>query len=354
MSIAAQFLIKDAFERIGMSSETVGYQGMQTAIRSINICLSDWGNKNFNFWTLEQSMIALTPGVNSYALPKDMLKVIQCELRQSTRNNYSGFSEDSGSDAEHISRFAFDGNPITYYECDNADDRYIQYNYYDPLVIRNRNPTSINFLGLNAYNPAGVPWTISLEASDDFAVGSVVLLNRTTQIFPDNQIVWFELANFTPFAQYRIVQENTDGTQMAFREIYLNNNILDTTMSEISQYDYVQYPNKRQIGIPTVYYVNYQINPRLFLWQTPSPTYNCLYYSMQKYPQALVAVADNIDIPMNFYNALVLGLSSQLAQKYAIDKAEMFGSLYEQALNQAITKNRVSLPINFGLYGTGQ
>lgn len=354
MAITAQFLIKDAFERIGMSSETIVFQELQAAVRSINLCLSDLGNRNFNFWTLEQAMIALTPGVNSYALPKDMLKVIQCELRQSTRNNYSGFARDSGAVIGHEAQFAFDGNPITYYECDNPDIRHIQYNYYTPLDLINRNPTTINFLGLNAYNPRGTAWTISLEASDNFDLGAVVLLPPTTQIFPNNQITWFELTNFVPFTQYRVVQANTDGTQMAFREIYLNNNILDTTMAEISQYDYVQYPNKKQIGIPTVYYVNYQINPQLFIWQTPSPTYNCLYYSMQKYPKELMSVADTVDIPMNFYNALVLGLTLQLAQKYAPDKVDMFSNLYEQVLNQAIIKNRVNLPINFGLYGTGQ
>lgn len=354
MSITAQFLIKDAFERIGIASDVISYQQLQAAIRSINLCLSEWGNKNFNFWTLKQDMIALTPGVNSYTLPQDLLKVIQCELRQSTRNNYSGFSEDSGSVEERQSQFAFDGNPTTYYECNNEEDRYIEYNYYARANPRNRNPTVVNFLGLNAHNPNGDTWTISLEASDDFEVESIVLLNPITQVFPNNQIVWFELTNFVQFTQYRIVQTNTDATQMAFREIYLNNNILDTTMCEISQYDYVQYPNKRQVGIPTVYYVNYQINPQLFVWQTPSPTYNCLYYSMQKYPKPLTEVSEVIDIPMNFYNALVCGLSFLLAQKYAPDKVEMLSNLYEQTLNQAIIKNRVSLPINFGLYGTGQ
>lgn len=347
-SVQAQFLIKDAFERIGMIPDNITYQEQQSAIRIINLLLSEWGNKNFNCWTISQSMIGLTPSVKVYSLPKQTLKVIQCELRTSSRNNYGGTANASGSTNLNLPQNAFDSNPLTYWQA-NAQNGYIEYSY----EIRNSsNPTMITFLGLNAYNLNNEAWTISLEAStDNFVSNNITLLGPITQIFPDNQIIWFELTNVIPFTQVRVQASNN--SVIAFREIYLNNNIIDISMSEVSQYNYIQFPRKNELGRPTVYYVNYQLTPQLYVWQNPSPQYNCIYYSAQSYFQTLTAVNQAIDVPSSFYLPLILGIAANLAQKYMPEKAEQLNAAYNEALSEAIAKNRVNLPLNLGLYGTG-
>lgn len=347
-SIGAQFLIKEAFERIGILPDMIVAQQLTGALRSINLLLTDWNNRNFNFWVIEQAFIGLTPGVNIYNLPIQTLKVIQVELRTSQRNNFGGIAASSDTAGGTIAANAFDNNPLTFCTL-AAVNGFISYQYPNANII--------TFVGINANNAAGNSWTIKFQGSNDNATW-LDLLVPGTQVYPDNGIVWFDLTNIIPFTYYQTIQVANaagvdDSTALSIRELYFNDNIIDITMSEVSQYNYLQYPQKRQLGRPVVYYVNYQITPQLYVWQTPIPPYNCLFYSAQAMVQMVVNTTDAIDIPSSFYEPLVCGLSSMLARKYAPDRAEAAEVVYQQALNMAIAKNRVCLPLTLGLYGTG-
>ena len=85
-------------------------------------------------------------------------------------------------------------------------------------------------------------------------------------------ISWFYVSDPIYARAYRI--RETGGYTLDIEELYFNSISQDTTMSEVSRYEYLTYPNKSQIGRPTIYYVDYQRTPSLYIWQTAAPMYN--------------------------------------------------------------------------------
>ena len=161
---------------------------------------------------------------------------------------------------------------------------------------------------------------------------------------------WFDLSNILPYESYRI--RETGGAILNIQKIYFNNFITDTTMTEISRYEYLTYPKKSMLGRPTVYYVNYQIDPIITIWQTPSLMYNCMFYSAQQMIQMVNSYTESINIQSSFYQPLVYGLAEMLAIKYAPDKVQMMSDKYEQSMQLAVVKDSVEVPLTLGVYGS--
>ena len=56
-SVQVEILIREAFERLGITGELVGALQLQSAIRSINLLLLEWMDKSTNLWTLKDLFI---------------------------------------------------------------------------------------------------------------------------------------------------------------------------------------------------------------------------------------------------------------------------------------------------------
>lgn len=72
-------LVEEAFERAGRELRT-GYD-LKTARRSLNIMFADWANRGINMWTIEQGVIDLVQGQNTYALPNDTVDLLEHVIR---------------------------------------------------------------------------------------------------------------------------------------------------------------------------------------------------------------------------------------------------------------------------------
>lgn len=72
-------LVEEAFERAGGELRT-GYD-LRTARRSLNIMFAEWANRGINLWTIEQGVIDLVPGQNTYALPNDTIDLLEHVIR---------------------------------------------------------------------------------------------------------------------------------------------------------------------------------------------------------------------------------------------------------------------------------
>lgn len=339
-SISAELFIREAYERIGILGDLLVAQQLDSATRSINFLLSDWSNRNVNLWTLRQDFIFLQAGIKSYKLPIQTQKVIQSELRTSVRQNFGGtaFSSDGG-----VAANAFDGNPLT--ACiQTAPNGIIEYSYGVEGSGLNQ---GITFLGIQSN--VDVTYNIILEGSLD-NVNWVNLRNLGSLSFVTGINQWFNLNNIVPFLSYRI--RETGGAILNIQEIYFNNTITDTTMTEVSRYEYLTYPKKNMLGRPTIYFVNYDIIPTIYIWQNPLPLYNCMFYSAQQTVQTLTNYTQAIDIPSSFYQPLVYGLAKILAEKYAPEKVQMMQSEYEQSMQNAVIKNTVEVPLTISVYSS--
>lgn len=335
-SIKGELIIRKAYELIGMPLSMVTAEQYNSALNIINFILSDWTNSNVNLWTLKLNPVFLTPGQISYPLPSNITKVFQVFLRGNVRQNFGG-TPNSGVYGG-VAAYAFDGNPNT--ACtQNQVNGLIGYAYSNPCVIK--------ILGVQSNEDKEYSLTFSGHSSDYQTIYYAKVIPKT--LYKKGITQWFLLDDNLALCSYYQIQE-TGGTILDISEVYFNNQVQDTTMSEVSRYEYLTYPNKSQIGRPTIYYVDYQRTPSLYIWQTPSPMYNLIMYSGQSSIETLENYTQGIDIPSYFYTPLIYGVASMLAEQYAPDKLESLKLRYQETLNPAVINNTTEVPLKLEVY----
>ncbi len=194
---------------------------------------------------------------------------------------------------------------------------------------------TITFIGIQSATT--IIYSLIVEYSLD-NVTWVSLLTIPAQTYTKGVIEWFDIITPVAARAYRI--RESGGNILHIQEIYLNNNIYDFAISDVSRYDFLNVPNKTTQSRPSIYYFNRQRLPVLNIWPTPLPTYNCLFYSSKQMMQDAGAFYTNtIDIPARFYPPLVWGLCWQLALKYKPESAAMYKSEYDQSFNSAAVED---------------
>ena len=334
-NIKGELIIRKAYELIGMPLSMVTAEQYNSALNIINFILSDWTNSNVNLWTLKLNPVFLTPGQASYLLPSNITKVFQVFLRSNTRQNFRGTAYSS---AGGIAANAFDGNPQT--ACTQTSiNGSIGYTYSTPQVIK--------ILGVQSNVDREYSLTFSGQSSDYQTIYYAKTIPKT--LYKKGITQWFLLEDNLALCPYYQIQE-TAGAILDISEVYFNNGIQDTTMSEVSRYEYLSYPNKSQIGRPTIYYVDYQRTPFLYIWQTAAPMYNLIMYSGQSSIETLENYTQGIDIPPYFYTPLIYGLASMLAAQYAPEKEEGLKIRYQETLSPAVINNTTEVPLKLEVY----
>lgn len=122
----------------------------------------------------------------------------------------------------------------------------------------------------------------------------------------------------------------------------------DRLLLNISRDEYAAYPNKTQQGIPTVYWFNRQINPKITLWLVPdqSATYQLKLYSYVQIQDAIYAGTTTTNLPYLFFDVYVAGLAKRLASIYAPARVADLAMEYERAWGIAANQNTENTNIN--------
>jgi hypothetical protein len=123
----------------------------------------------------------------------------------------------------------------------------------------------------------------------------------------------------------------------------------DVALTKISRSQYSAIPNKSDQGSPSQYYVDRQVNPVIYLYQTPDAvTYTSLRYYYVKRIQDAGAYTNTADVPYRFLPCMVSGLAYYLSFKYAPTRTEQLKMYYEDELLRAIDEDgqRTSLYIS--------
>ena len=94
-------------------------------------------------------------------------------------------------------------------------------------------------------------------------------------------------------------------------EMVIRRSGTDTSVDRISRSAYLNLPNKTSTGKPSQFFVDRQVNPILYLWQTPeNSTDQIIYYRLVRIDDA-DSYTDDFDVPFRFYPCLVAGLALQ-------------------------------------------
>ena len=343
-NIKGELIIRKAYDLIGMPLSMVTAEQYNSALNIINFILSDWTNSNVNLWTLKLNPVFLTPGQASYLLPSNITKIFQVFLRGNARQLNGTPQSNTGDTYDGngggIAAYAFDGNPAT--RCiQNAQNGNISYDY--GLGVTKQ----ISIIGIQSY-VSNRPYSLVLEASQDTINWFTVFTPPPSYPYKAHVISWFYISDPIYARAYRI--RETGGYTLDIEELYFNSISQDTTMSEVSRYEYLTYPNKSQIGRPTIYYVDYQRTPSLYIWQTAAPMYNLIMYSGQSSIETLENYTQGIDIPAYFYTPLIYGLASMLAAQYAPEKEEGLKMRYQETLSPAVINNTTEVPLKLEVY----
>jgi len=80
-------VIQEAYDRIG-GDPILGYD-VRSARRSLNIMFSDWANRGYNQWTVEEKDLTLVKSTISYDLPSDTIDIINANLLESDGKYYA-------------------------------------------------------------------------------------------------------------------------------------------------------------------------------------------------------------------------------------------------------------------------
>ena len=79
-------VIQEAYDRIG-GDPILGYD-VRSARRSLNILFSDWANRGYNQWTVEEKDLTLVQSTISYDLPADTIDIINANIKESDGKYY--------------------------------------------------------------------------------------------------------------------------------------------------------------------------------------------------------------------------------------------------------------------------
>ena len=122
----------------------------------------------------------------------------------------------------------------------------------------------------------------------------------------------------------------------------------DLTLNKIDRSAYAALPNKGTTGQPSQYYVDRQVTPEIYLYQTPDlSTYTYLkYYSINRIEDA-GAYTNNADVVYRFIPGMCAGLAYYLSQKRAPERVDMLKMAYEDEMKRALDEDgsRTSLYI---------
>lgn len=304
----------EAFERIGIIGNDI--TGLQTAsaIRSMNLELTQWSGRGLNLWLVQREMFALYPNQAIYMLPKYTVRVLEVVAVTPTRLNVGGTAISGGNVISGSPSNCFtDGNTNgCIIDAGGLDTPWIGYDYGQMP------PPSIFYVGITS-NIALQSWTITVEYSYDSIIWTP-LYTAPQQPYPKTQIVWLVLENALN-ARYWRIREAT-GQPLILSQVYFTqptqSGYGDRGLAPLSREEYMLIANKQTTtSFPSGYYFNEKIQPSMCMWPVPNGNYTAILYANYRYPQDIVDLVSNAEIPQSFVDALISGTSARLAAKFA-------------------------------------
>jgi len=131
-------VIEESFERIGKQTRT-GYD-LKSARRSLNLLLSEWGNRGVHLWKVTNHTQNLVASTTTYTAPADCSDVLEAVFRNGTTD--TTMTKISRSEYQAIPNKFSQGQPSQYYvernlsnveinlyQTPDTTDTQINYNY---------------------------------------------------------------------------------------------------------------------------------------------------------------------------------------------------------------------------------
>jgi len=283
-------IAEEAWERAGREMRS-GYD-LRTARRSMNLMTIEWQNRGINMWTIEEGVITLTPGLNTYALPVDTIDLLEQVIR--TGANTASTQADLNITRISVSTYATIPNKL-------QQARPIQ--VWVQRLSGQVNPTNATLDG----SISSTDTTITLSSVTNLAAAGFIRL--------DSEDIY-----------YTYITGNTLGG--VFRG--QNNTTAAAHTDGVAVY------------VPQL--------PAVTVWPTPdnSTTYQFVYWRLRRVQDAGAGV-ETADMNFRFLPCVVAGLAYYIAMKVPelMPRMDMLKAAYNEQFDLAAGEDREKAAVRF-------
>lgn len=278
-----QEIAEEAWERAGREMRT-GYD-LRTARRSMNLMTIEWANRGINMWTIEQGVIELTQGLNTYALPIDTIDLLDHVIR--TNANQTNLQTDLSITRISAPTYATIPNKLT-------QSRPIQ--VWIQRLSGQTGPANATLVG----NITSTDTTITLSSTLSLASNGFIRI--------DNEDMWYG---------------------------YIEGNVLGGVFRGQNNTTAASHTTGATVYAPQL--------PAITVWPTPdgSTTYTFAYWRLRRVQDAGSGI-QTADMNFRFYPCLVAGLAYYIAMKVPdlVTRLDMLKAVYDEQFNLAAGEDR--------------
>ena len=175
---------------------------------------------------------------------------------------------------------------------------------------------------LNAFSRIGIRRTeLTAQHLADAATESNLTLVRMSNHQPNlwtSSLITVPLVTGT--ATYTLPAE-TVAILVAYITVTSGASSTDRVLGPVSTVEYASFPKKTQTGVPTTFWFDRQITPRITVWQVPnsSASYSLKLQTVRQVQDASMPLGTGLDLPYRAYDAFTADLAHRLSRHYAKD-----------------------------------
>ena len=312
-------VIEHAFRRCKIRAEQLTAEHAQVALDALYLQLSALANRGMQLWCIERLIIPLYQAQATYVMPDGTVDLTNANIRTLTRLTGTYATSAGGTVAN-----AFD---------DDFSTKCTQVSTGGNISVQFSSDTQVTSVGVLSGSTA--TWTLTFERSDDGITWTTALATPSTD-YVDNEWQWFDIDGAIA-AEYFRVRVNSAGT-LSVRELYFGNTPSEIPIARLNQDDWTALPNKAFAGRPLQYWLDRQRSvPVMRTW--PACDLNSRYQQFivwrRRQVEDIGTMAQTLDIPQRWYEAIVWGLATRLAQELPEIDASVIPALETNAINAA-------------------
>jgi hypothetical protein len=264
-------VIEHAVRRVGKVASTITEDQLTIARNNLSLILMSLVNRGVTLWSIEKTIVTLSLNSATYEMPVGTIDILNAMYRTITTTTPTWA----------VTATAWTG------EFD-ADTRVLLFSF---------TPTTTQNLNLTAQVSAdGVTWTTVHAIPTDTYIAE--------------QRYWFDINPSSEQLYFRL-QENV-AVSLSLSDVTIATTLTERSIYRGSRDEYVNLPNKMAQGIPTQFWFDRQLEPRIWVWSIPTDDTASLVLWLQRQVQDVGALTNELSIPQRWMDAIIWNLAAKL------------------------------------------
>lgn len=294
--ISVAQLIEYAFREAGKTAEEQTPEYIDAAKQALYYILQNSSNRGVNLWLLENQLYGTVTDQQTITLPESTIDVREANWVYTVIPGITAALPTSNTTAQN----AFAQN-LDLVATASTPNNWIGAGY--------TGGQRVFYVGWNSYGTS--TYNFAFETSDDGVTWT------TRETFPevtltDRQWQYYPITT-TPLYNYYRLRE-TVATGFSVRQIVFSTSQQVIPLARLNRDDYWNLPNKQFPSVRSLqYWFDRQIEPSMYLWPIPNNDFQLFQLIVEKQPQDVGSLTDQLYIPNRWVACIQKQLSHQLA-----------------------------------------